>query len=444
MAGVSGSIDLGPAASPDLRWVADVLWGGLDGVQVRLGDPPPGATVLADLRVVPSASKPRLLVPADGAASRAALTSGGAIRGWRARVVRASSGTLLRGPLWRAAFRDRLVVVDTGGGAPTLEDALAELLGEPVLLAVNVRPPSPTRKPVVQVLDARGRTLAYAKIAWHGFSGRNVRAEATFLSSIAGADLGLAAPTPIGELTWRGYPVLVTAPMPASLRRYPASRGVPDVDLTRGIASLFGTTATPWRASRARTELHARAAELAADDPPGDGTPTGLPPSLRPVPQPARRPEPQPVLKVVGQEVLRLLEQMDRSAEVPVESGAWHGDWSPWNLGLQGGRLWAWDWEFARRDVLMGLDLVHFPFQLAFIARRQGLATSLAAARAGAAPSLAALGVDPQGRDLVYAAHTAEIALRYLASARAGVDAPPRFVGQAQAALRAASDRLGR
>lgn len=433
MAGVSGSIDLGPAASPDLRWVADVLWGGLDGVQVRLGDPPPGANVLADLRVVPSASKPRLLVPADGAASRAALTSGGAIRGWRARVARASSGTLLRGPLWRAAFRDRLVVLDTGGGAPTLGDALAEMLGEPVLLAVNVRPPSPTRKPVVQVLDVRGRTLAYAKVAWHGFSGRNVRAETTFLGSIAGADLRLAAPTPIGELTWGGYPVLVTAPMPASLRRYPASRGVPDVDLTRGIASLFGTTTTPWRASRARAELRARAAELAADDPP----------DARPEPeQPARRPEIQPALRLVGQEVLRLLERMDRSAEVPVESGAWHGDWSPWNLGLQGDRLWAWDWEFARRDVLVGMDLVHFPFQLAFIARRQGFENSLAAARAGAAPSLAALGVDPQGRDLVYAAHTAEIALRYLASARAGVAAPPRFVGQAQAALRAASERL--
>jgi len=443
VAGVSGSIDLGPAVSPDLRWVADVLWGSLEGVRVRLGDPPPGATVLADLRVVPSASKPRLLVPADGAASRAAFTSGGAIRGWRARVARASSGTLLRGPLWRAAFRDRLVVVDAGGGAHTLGDALAEMLGEPVLLAVNVRPPSPTRKPVVQVLDARGRTLAYAKVAWHGFSDRNVRAETTFLRSIAGADLGLAAPTPIGEFTWGGYPVLVTAPMPASLRRYPASRGVPDVDLTRGIASLFGTTTTPWRASRARTELRARADELAADHPPDGGLVTEQP-APRPVPRPVRRPEPQPVLRMVGREVLRLLEQMDRSADVSVESGAWHGDWSPWNLGLQGDHLWAWDWEFARRDVLVGMDLVHFPFQLAFIARRQGFTASLAAARAGAAPSLAALGVDPPGRDLVYAAHASEVALRYLASARAGVAAPPRFADEAQAALRAESDRLGR
>jgi len=440
VAGVSGSIDLGPAASPDLRWVADVLWGGLEGVQVRLGDPPPGATVLADLRVVPSASKPRLLVPADGAASRAALTSGGAVRGWRARVARASSGTLLRGPLWRAAFRDRLVVVDIGGGARTLGDALAEMLGETVLLAVNVRPPSPTRKPVVQVLDVRGRTLAYAKVAWHAFSDRNVHAETTFLGSITGADLGLAAPTPIGELTWGGHPVLVTAPMPASLRRYPASRGVPDVDLTRGIASLFGTTTTPWRSSRAREGLRGRAAELAADDRPT------VDPSMELLPARGRMLQPGawPALRPVSQEVLRLLELMDRSAEVPVETGAWHGDWSPWNLGLQGERLWAWDWEFARRDVLVGMDLVHFPFQQAFIARRRGFAASLAEARAEAAPSLAALGIDPPARDLVCAAHASEVALRYLASARAGVAAPPRFVDEAPAALRAESDRLGR
>lgn len=37
-----------------------------------------------------------------------------------------------------------------------------------------------------------------------------------------------------------------------------------------------------------------------------------------------------------------------------------HGDFTPWNTFLQGGRLYVFDWEYARQDWPVGFDLVHF------------------------------------------------------------------------------------
>jgi hypothetical protein len=46
-----------------------------------------------------------------------------------------------------------------------------------------------------------------------------------------------------------------------------------------------------------------------------------------------------------------------------VEFGAWHGDWTPWNMAWHGGRLQLWDWERFDPDVPAGLDLLHYRSQ---------------------------------------------------------------------------------
>jgi hypothetical protein len=43
--------------------------------------------------------------------------------------------------------------------------------------------------------------------------------------------------------------------------------------------------------------------------------------------------------------------------------GAWHGDWTPWNMGVLGGRLCVWDWERFAAPVPLGMDLLHHHFQ---------------------------------------------------------------------------------
>jgi len=37
-----------------------------------------------------------------------------------------------------------------------------------------------------------------------------------------------------------------------------------------------------------------------------------------------------------------------------------HGDFTPWNTFVQGGRLYVFDWEYARDDWPVGFDLTHF------------------------------------------------------------------------------------
>jgi hypothetical protein len=129
-----------------------------------------------------------------------------------------------------------------------------------------------------------------------------------------------------------------------------------------------------------------------------------------------------------------------RAAAIP--AGAWHGDLSPWNLGWVGARLWAWDWEYCRTDVPVGLDLPHFAFQRAFIGAREPLADAFAHARATTAEALSRLGYAPEDRATINAVHVAEIAIRYQEAAAIGVAPNPRFVEGEDAAVADVASQL--
>jgi hypothetical protein len=117
--------------------------------------------------------------------------------------------------------------------------------------------------------------------------------------------------------------------------------------------------------------------------------------------------------------------------------GRWHGDWSPWNLGLAQGRVWAWDWEYSRPDVPRGVDLPHYHFQTAFILERRPLSEAFEAASERGGPLLRALGLDePQAR-VALGVHAALIGARYLDAAVAGAAPNPRVTREAGPALRA-------
>ena len=415
MARVSGAaIDLGPRAHADLRWVVSVLWGDVEGVRVRLGDPEPGERVLHDLVVVPDARRPRLLVPRDARAARAAVAAGASTRGPSSRLGRAAAALALATPAGRAVFRDRLVVVADEPERRTVGDLLSDALATPVLLTVNVRPPSPARKPVLQVLDRGGSVIAYAKVAWHPVSDANVAAETRFLRAVASAgDLGVGAPVPLVELEHRGHPVLVTEPMPAGIRRLGSGAGPPEAAITRRVASLFGLREEPVGGGAAVRRLRDRLAAV----PSGDGA--------------------------VHADVEGLLDALDGGTDVGVPVGSWHGDWSPWNLGRHDGRLWAWDWEYARGDVPLGLDVAHFGFQVAFVADRRRLGDAFDRARAVAEGPLAELGLDVGSRSVVHAIHVAEVSVRYLESRAMGVEPPTRFTADAGEVIRAETARIG-
>ena len=406
---------LGPKAGPDLVWLCEVLWGGLPGVRVVLGDGPPGARVLERYAVVPSTTRPRMLLPVVGRAAWAAAKGGRATRSPSASRQRVAAGLAARAGVGRAAF-DRLTVLvtdDPGVVEDGLAGALGRTVGQEVLLAVNVRPPSPYRKPVAQAVTSDGRVLAYAKISCNDLTAANVEAEARAL--VAAAEIrAVRAPALLALTAWRERPVLVTAPMPATLRRLDPRRSVPPPAATGAVAGLFGISQMPYGSGPIRARLVARF---------GDARESGALPE---------------VAGALGD----LLDAADACGGVPLTVGAWHGDWSPWNLAWQGSQLWAWDWEYARADVPLGLDLPHFGFQTAFIGARRGLAVSFGSARTAAAAGLGALGVEGAARELTFALHVAEVALRYLEAEAQGVEANPRFVQEAVPVLRAEADRV--
>jgi hypothetical protein len=407
---------LGSAASPDLAWLADILWGGLEGVAVTLNAAAPaGTSTVERYRVVPNARTPRMLVPDGRRAGAAALRAGAGTRSGAARFQRSAAAAALGAGTRGVAFRDRLEVHAASGAPPgeRLAATLGQVLEAPVLLAVNVRPPSPSRKPVVQVVDETGRTLAYAKVGWSAGTDDRLTAEGGALTAMAASEGAVGVPRPRHLGTWRGHALIVTDPMPASLRRWRSSEP-PPVAATREVVERLGSGGSAaFGDSPVRARLLTRWEDAAR---------TGAEPALA---------------DAIGD----LLDGLDRSADVELAHGGWHGDWSPWNLGLDGDRLIVWDWEHAGDDVPAGLDLPHFCFQTAFIGGGRPVADAYADAREAGAPLLRAFGCTPAQIELTLGVHVAEVGLRYLGAAVEGAPPNPRFAAGGTAAIAAETSR---
>ncbi len=324
-------------------------------------------------------------------------------------------------------FRDQLVVFGvpeartapvaaTVPMAPTgqrLAAVLGELLGVPVSLVVNVRPPSPSRKPVVQIVDGDGATLGYAKVGWNAATDERLDAEGTALSILARSTGAVVAPRLRQARPWGDHRLVVTEPLPATLRRWPAA-SLPPVAATRDVVERLGRTgSSTYAASPVRERLRAAWEDAAG---------TGADPALA---------------LAIGD----LLDALDRASGIELEHGGWHGDWSSWNLGIDDGRVVAWDWEHAGYDVPAGLDLPHFCFQRAFIGARRSVAEAFELARETGTALLRAFGCDPEQIELTLGVHAAEVGLRYLGAAARGAPANPRFAAEGAAAVAAEAAR---
>ena len=96
----------------------------------------------------------------------------------------------------------------------------------------------------------------------------------------------------------------------------------------------------------------------------------------------------------------------------PLSIGAWHGDWTPWNMSRRRGRLQLWDWERFETGVPLGLDRCHYAVNA--VTRRDG--TDVASVMRGF--ELAGVRNQPGTEDhVVGAAYLAAITCRYLVGA---------------------------
>ena len=77
---------------------------------------------------------------------------------------------------------------------------------------------------------------------------------------------------------------------------------------------------------------------------------------------------------VDGEMVARHIDAvMERMVGKRVRYGAYHVDFTPWNMFVEGGELFVFDWEYAGRRYPMGLDRYHFWMQTALFEKHWGV-----------------------------------------------------------------------
>ncbi len=290
----------------------------------------------ADYLVLPASQRVRVLAPtrppraaAAGLARNSAPVSRrqSAVR-WIGRLgLRAGLGPFLGavGP----PFPERLRLVASGSGGRSILDHLGDVLGEEVTVVIALGTKRANRKPVLRVMDRRGRTLAFAKIGINQPTGELVRGEARALQALGDvAWTTFTAPRLIDHSQFNGCNVLLMAPVPTR-----GTKGLRDSGARRRLLAELsegcGTLEEPIRGGRFVAKLRATLDQA---------------------------PEHHHVTQLAAS--LTALEEQSGSAEFLL--GAWHGDFTAWNMVTDNGRTHVWDWERFDTRVPAGLDEIHY------------------------------------------------------------------------------------
>jgi hypothetical protein len=298
----------------------------------------PGYDAVERYAVVPSASRPRILLPAGPrpAALGSALNYR-ALRGPRERLVRTALGLAAGAGLPAApATLDVLVPAARPETAASLPlTVIGGALGRGRLHAsIGVRTGA-NRKATLQLVTAGGDPAGYAKLGWNPTTDAYVRTEAAALAALEAAGTGrVRAPRRLAVLDHAEHPVVVTEPLPGTVHAVDAGRGAP----------------TP-------AELHDLAPVVRADRLGGIGQLRALQARLAALAAPA-------VAGPVGQ-ARHLLEQVATDDPELSVAARWHGDLTSWNTARDAdGTLWVWDWESCEPDAPAGLDALHWAFSI--------------------------------------------------------------------------------
>lgn len=396
----------GPTAPvpANYAWIFDVLAGTSPVATWAIaGELPAGFERAERFGVLPAGAGRSFLVSlASRRASSSALTSYNALRPARRRLARGLLGAGLRCGLAQPLIREKIDIGVAAGAAPQqlaevlLSEHLRQFFGREIIFALGGGS-GPYRKPVLQVFGRDGTPLGYVKVGWNDWTKDAVRREARALRSCADHRMRLRVPALLDHSAWRGLELLITAPLPPGVRRFPIGSGLPDVALLKEINQLAPVQVSELRTSPWWQELRTR-------------IPTGMT-------DPAG-----------GATLARLADRIERSSgQLALAFGGWHGDLVPWNLARLGDRICAWDWESSAGNAPVGFDALHFHFQVAFVARRCPVdqAAVLAARKAG--PALDALGIAPDSHRLVAALHLLELLVRHEQARASSGEADDRF-----------------
>jgi hypothetical protein len=348
----------------------------------------PGAVEFA---VFPRERNPVLLIPL-----RPRRVAAAALRGYKASgdtrdrlrfglAAAAAAAGLGRLAPDRISIEPGTPAASTGGTAADIAGYLRSVLGGDVSVALHVGAPRANRKPVLQVISSGGEVAGFVKVSLNPLTADLVRAEAATLELLAGAPLThLRPPRLLHHGRWRGHEVLVQE---AFRPGRPAS-GLPGLTAAMTeLARLRGVSRRPATGSPYWQDLRARLAALR----PGPAGP-----------------------------LLPALDALAATADgLTLAFGAWHGDWTPWNMTMSGGQAMVWDWERFATGVPVGYDAVHYRLQGDIVRGGADPTAAAEAALAGAAGILAPFGTEPDAAGLVAALYLTELAARYVSESQA-------------------------
>lgn len=360
------------------RELADTMASLWPGARVSLG---PARTrdraCLAEWALVPGVRAPQQLVPlaSPRAASRALrrFSAAASLRATSARLAAGAATRTTRG----AAFRHRVRVHGSAEGS--LNEHLSAELGQPVCWSLGIGPERVNRKPVLQVFDARGRTLAFGKVG-DADSRRDVDAEAAALAEVGAQPWRtMLVPRLLSRTEWNGMLVVLMSPLETSPAQRPADQWKPPAGPMRELGDRYAEASAPldelaW--TRRQRDLLAGLSDT--------------------------------------EERSRTATCLERLVELGGDArsavSAMHGDWTPWNVARAGRRRWqVWDWERFETGVPAGLDRQHWHVNATTRARGaspESIRAGLDAARRGADTGLS--------EDLVGSIYLVATAVRYL------------------------------
>lgn len=293
----------------------------LTGPQGNLSDPGSSEKYI----VLPNQSSPRIVVDRDEPQAIQDVTDrliqnrtdNGAVKGLLSKAA----------PMVISRRKKDMWSVSSGTLDHTLRQHLCELLDTDLRISISVGPPRPNRKPVVRCYRDDGM-FAVAKLGPDPHTAEMVQNEGRWLDVMAAQPLAGVATPPLLHLGKYGNSALLVM----GALDLTSDLGVDFAEVPVATAAEFATRfaeGEPMEQSTWWHRLPVRMDDAALDS------------------------------------VQALMSQLRKAPLFnAVQTAGWHGDWSPWNMGVSPtGKFCIWDWERATIGVPLGMDVVHLHYQ---------------------------------------------------------------------------------
>ncbi|HIV56384.1 MAG TPA: hypothetical protein H9902_00370 [Candidatus Stackebrandtia faecavium] len=338
---------------------------------------------------VPNRATPRVLVPADSrklaisALLRYARPASFLSRTKRAAAVAAfATGT-------DAVFLPDRIVTPVDG--TDIESHLRSTLGTNIYIGIAIGPARTNRKPVLQVLNSTADTIAFAKLGANWLTHELVANEIAALRELAPTSLlHVQFPRILHAGAWNGHNLLVQEALPG-WRRPQRLDYVRLATAMNELATCRGTKIAAVGESPYAAQLHGKLALL------HDRTNAG---------------------SVTLTEAARKL--LELHSHHLVQFGAWHGDWSPWNMSMQEDTVLLWDFERFASNVPVGFDALHYALQDDVVTHGTGADTAVATLLDEAPHILDPFNVPYDIARTIASFYLVDLAIRYLSDRAVG------------------------